>query len=396
MTLGSITNNTQKSSCYGANPPSKQAANIPMQQSFTSNPTLERAPDSDSASFSTNNDNFVRTTQPQYRHQNTKTFLKNNWGALLLGVSTLVVGGILTKGKLWGKTKAFDNKASKIYDDAMINNLKNVYEELFSNQAKIAKEKFGIDMAKPKFSVSSDIKHTAGGHFDTETGEIAMSSELLKKDSHIMFNGKIRQTGESGMQSVLEKLNDKEITKAGEFELRKITQEEHQEYITGMISHELEHSMQLDLIRRMPDFEAKYLNGMKKIRSKDFEGLSDTKILEKLKQEDAFMFEEGVAKINSSKMIVTDEKITLNGKIHHVKYTVEDLFNALVNYSNDTTTALGKNVYFSSALEIGANLRGYRVMQKKLAQSNIQKDANEGILKMYTDYLSDGLNGPRK
>lgn len=319
---------------------------------------------------------------------------KGNKKAWLIagGIALAAAGIFLTKGKLWGKAKAFDNKTSKIYEDAMINNVKNVYEEFFSNQAKIAKEKFGIDMAKPKFSVSHITERTVGGCFSTESGDIAMKYELFKKDSHIMLNGEIRNVSESGMQHVLEKLNDKEITKAGKFELRKITQEEHQEYITGMISHELEHAMQLDLIRRMPDFETKYLNGMKKVRPKDFEGLSDIKILEKLKQEDAFMFKEGVAKINSSKMIVTDEEITLNGKTHHIKYTVEDLFNALVNYSSATTTVTGKNVYLANALEIGANLRGYNVMQKKFAQSNIQKDAKEVILKMYTDYLSNGLN----
>lgn len=332
--------------------------------------------------------------QPQYDSVNftsspsRKKEKSTPWGAILLGAAAIGAGVFLTKGKLWGK--------SKNYEDAMINHSKNVYEELFSNQAKIAKEKFGIDMAKPNFSISSDIKRTVGGHFDTETGDIAMSSELFKKDSHIMLNGKIRKTGESGMQNILEKLNDKEITKAGEFELRKLTQEEHQEYVTSLISHELEHAMQLDLIRRMPDFDTKYFNEMKKVRSKDFEGLSDTKILEKLKEEDAFMFEEGIAKINSSKMIVTDEKITLNGKTHHVKYTVDDLFNSLVNYSNDMTTEIGKSVYFANALEIGANLRGYNVMQNKLVQSNIQKDAKNGILKMYTDYLSDGLKVPSK
>lgn len=59
-------------------------------------------------------DSFVSNTAIQMSPPKQKSFVEKHWGKMLLGAGALVVGGILTKGKLWGKkTPATFEQAQK-------------------------------------------------------------------------------------------------------------------------------------------------------------------------------------------------------------------------------------------------------------------------------------------
>ena len=158
MASNLIANYTQKMpNCYDVNTSSAQAVNIPIQQSLTSNPTLERIPASDSISLSTN--------------KKMSTEKKAGIGVAIAGGIVIALGvfGIAfhkSIGKIFGN--AADDVAKKgkellnrKFDESLVEPIKKEIQELEAQVKSKTNEFIKKDIYKALTSDGSDIALSA-------------------------------------------------------------------------------------------------------------------------------------------------------------------------------------------------------------------------------------------
>ncbi len=132
MTFDVITNNAPKLyDYYGINSMSGQAVNVPMQQSFTGNPTLKRNPSSDSINLSAN-------AKPPVEKNGISTGTK--W-AIGLGVIALASAGIAfaTKGKKINISSAQEVKLNELIKNGQLDEK---YVDIFKSTEHLSGDAF--------------------------------------------------------------------------------------------------------------------------------------------------------------------------------------------------------------------------------------------------------------